>query len=69
MLSQAEEAGKCYNMVLELNPKNDTAWWHKARVLYDLGRVEEANRCTEKALEINPHIPKDFHYHGARAKR
>jgi len=47
-----EEALKCFERALEIDPKDAAAWYNKGNALYDLGRYEEAIECYDRALEI-----------------
>ena len=45
-----EEAIKCYDRILKLNPYSKTALGYKGFALLKLNRRSEATRCYEKAL-------------------
>lgn len=49
-----EDALKCYEKGLELDPRLCSLWNNKALALRALGRYEEALRCYERALELEP---------------
>ena len=49
-----EESRKCWDSLLEINDKYETAWFGKGVVLVEMGKAEEALPCIEKALVINP---------------
>ena len=51
-----EEATKCYDKALRINPNDDYAWNYKGDALLNLKRYKEAIRCCDKALEINPNF-------------
>ncbi len=53
-LGRYDEAIRCYDTALEINPEYAYLWNGKGNALYDLGRYDEAIRCYDKALEINP---------------
>ena len=53
-LGKHEEAIKCYDKVLELNPEDISAWFYKGYELGKLGKHEEAIKCYDKVLELNP---------------
>jgi tetratricopeptide (TPR) repeat protein len=53
-LGQFEEALKCYDKMLEIDPRDATALCNKGNVLRDLGRYEEAISCCDKALALDP---------------
>ena len=48
--NKLEEALKCYNKALELDPKNVGAWNNKGKVLANLGKHEEAIECYNLSL-------------------
>ena len=49
-----EEAIKCYDKAIEINPKNDNAYTNKGISLAKQENHEEAIKCYDKAIEINP---------------
>ncbi len=51
-----DEAIRCYDKLLELDPRYAVAWYNKGNSLDALGRDEEAIRCYDKALEVDPRI-------------
>jgi tetratricopeptide (TPR) repeat protein/tRNA A-37 threonylcarbamoyl transferase component Bud32 len=53
-LGRHEEAVRCYDKALELDPRDAEVWNNKGDCLDSLGRREEAIRCCERALELNP---------------
>ncbi len=53
-LGRYEEALRCYNHALAINPRDAYAWNNKGVSLSKLGRYEESLRCYNQALEINP---------------
>jgi tetratricopeptide (TPR) repeat protein len=59
-----EEAIKCYNEALEINPHQTESWFNKGNSLGSLGRFEEAIKCHDKALEINPKHPMGWNNKG-----
>ncbi|NIA12013.1 MAG: tetratricopeptide repeat protein [Nitrospiraceae bacterium] len=56
-LGRYEEAIRCYDKVLEINPKNSWVWNCKGDALRHLERYEEAMMCCDKAIEIRPKDP------------
>ena len=52
-----EEALKCYEKVIELNPKKQShvawAWYEKCGSLYELSRYKESIEAANKALELD----------------
>lgn len=53
-LGRFDEAIKCHDKALEINPQDADAWINKGISLQHLGRVDEAMKCYDTALEINP---------------
>jgi tetratricopeptide (TPR) repeat protein len=53
-LGRYDEAIRCYEKALEIDPRYAAAWNNKGSSLDCLGRYDEAIRCCEKALEIDP---------------
>ncbi len=49
-----EEALKCYECALELDPVNPRYWFARGKVLSAATRNQEALACFEKALAIDP---------------
>ncbi|MDD5311456.1 MAG: tetratricopeptide repeat protein [Dehalococcoidia bacterium] len=52
-LGKYDEAIRCLDKALELDPRIITAWNNKGASLSKLGKYEEAIRCCDKALEID----------------
>jgi Flp pilus assembly protein TadD len=53
-LGRFEEALRCFNEALVLDPHDAMAWNNKGVCLAGLGRHDEAIACYNKALEIDP---------------
>lgn len=53
-LKNYEEAIKCYEKTLEINPWAIDAWYYQGIDLEFLGKYNEAIKCYEKLLEIDP---------------
>jgi tetratricopeptide (TPR) repeat protein len=53
-LGRYDEAIRCYEKALEIDPRETAAWNNKGISLDALGQYDEALRCCEKALEIDP---------------
>jgi len=53
-LGRLEEAIRCYDRALEIDPQLVMAWNNRGVSLRRLGRPEEAIRCYDRALEIDP---------------
>ena len=51
-LGKYEEAIKCYDEALKLNPKYENAWIHKGNSLNKLGKYEEAIACFDESIQI-----------------
>ena len=49
-----EEAVKCYDCALELEPKNHRVWFSRGRALSEATRNQEALACYENAIAIDP---------------
>ena len=52
-LGKHEEAIKCYDKALELNPKYEKAWNNKGNTFEKLGRKEEAQECFQEAKKLS----------------
>jgi mannosyltransferase len=48
------EAIKCFNEAVEINPLYANAWCCEGMALYKLGEYEEAIKALDKAIEVNP---------------
>ena len=64
-LGRYEEAIRCYEKALELDPSDDAAWHNKGGSLHHLGLYEEAIICFDKALELDAHNEKTWNNKGA----
>lgn len=50
-----DEAIKCYDKAIELNPQAAEVWYNKGTVFSkNLSRYGEAIQCFDKAIELNP---------------
>lgn len=63
-LRRSEDAIRCYDRSLELNPLFVDAWHGKGLALFILGRDEEAIDCYDKTLELNPRKADAWHQKG-----
>ncbi len=54
LMGEPEEAIKCYNRAIELDPKNIHAWISKGGALDAQNKYEEAIKCYDKAIELDP---------------
>ena len=52
-LGRFEEAIRCHDKAMELDPRHPSAWNNKGTSLDKLGRHEEATRCYDRALELD----------------
>jgi tetratricopeptide (TPR) repeat protein len=52
-----EEAIKCYEQAIILDPQNALAWNGKGAAIASMGRYDEAMECFEKAIEIDGEFP------------
>ena len=53
-LGQLDDAIKCCNKALELNPDDANPYINKGVALGSLGQFDDAIKCYNKALELNP---------------
>jgi tetratricopeptide (TPR) repeat protein len=49
-----EEAIKCFDKAVHLDPNNTLAWISKANALIEFGNEEEARKCLDRAKKIDP---------------
>src|SRR5206468_3221696 len=52
-----EEALKCYDRALEIDPTFVNLYYGKGIIFVTLGRYDEALKCYDRALEIDPEYP------------
>ncbi|MBI5563147.1 MAG: tetratricopeptide repeat protein [Deltaproteobacteria bacterium] len=67
--NRLDEAVKCFDMAILLDPDSPMALHNKGLALSDLNREDEAIRCYDKALEINPDIAGAWLNKGASLNR
>jgi tetratricopeptide (TPR) repeat protein len=48
-----EEAIKCFDKAVQIDPNNALAWISKANALIEYGNGEEAKKCLDKARKID----------------
>jgi tetratricopeptide (TPR) repeat protein len=48
-----EEAIKCFDKAVQIDPNNVLAWISKANALIEYGNGEEAKKCLDKASKID----------------
>ncbi|HDN82730.1 MAG TPA: tetratricopeptide repeat protein, partial [Candidatus Altiarchaeales archaeon] len=53
-LGYIQEALRCFDRAIELNPNLAQAWYNKGLVLFGLGKINESLSCANIALRINP---------------
>jgi len=61
-LDQNEDAIRCFDRALEMEPDNLLAITNKAGSLYNLKRIDEAFALFRTALNINPNVFPPWHY-------
>ena len=54
LLDGSEEALKCFDKAVELDPEFVDAWLNKGYTLHHLGKREESIVCIRKVLELDP---------------
>ena len=55
-LGKYEEAIKCFDKAIEIDPKYVGAWYNKGFFLTRMEKIEEAIKCYDKAIEIDPNF-------------
>ena len=60
ILHRPEEALKCFDKVIELEPEDPQIWYLKSVALQELEKHEEANECFERAIDLGFEPPKQF---------
>ena len=63
-LGRHEEAIRCYDQTLAIDPRYAMAWNNKGTSLAALGRREEAIRCYDQALAIDPRYARAWNNKG-----
>jgi len=53
-LGMNQEAIKCFDKALRINPRIEEVWSNKGHALDNLGQYQEAIKCYDEALRINP---------------
>jgi len=51
-----DEAIKCYNEAIKINPHYAPAWYNKGNVLNSQGKYDEAIECYDEAIGLNPQL-------------
>ena len=49
-----EEAIKCYDKALKINPKDIAPWFDRGVCFFSINNYEEALKCYDKVLKLNP---------------
>jgi len=49
-----DEAIKCFNKILKIQPNNEVALYQKGWALEKLGRKKQAKRCFDRLIKIKP---------------
>ncbi len=51
-LGKYNEAIKCLDEAIKLNPKDEKVWFNKGNSLNSLGKYNEAIKCLDEAIKI-----------------
>jgi len=62
--NRLNEALKCFDDALQINPQNDLAWGDKGLILDKQEKIEEALAAFSKAIAINPNNAITWHNKG-----
>ncbi|HVG94568.1 MAG TPA: tetratricopeptide repeat protein [Planctomycetota bacterium] len=49
---EPEEALRCYERAIDVDPESSEAWWGRGKAAYDLGRLERADRDYLRAMRL-----------------
>ena len=60
-----EEAIKCFDKAIWLNPDDDLLWVHKGMSLYELKNYDEAIKCFDNAIRLNAQYDDAWFYKGS----
>ena len=63
-LGRYDDAIRCHDKALELDPRDTAAWNNKGGSLANLNRYDEAIRCYDRALELDPRDAKAWNNKG-----
>jgi len=63
-LRRFDEAIKCHDRALEINPQLAEVWSNRGNSLHSLGRFDEAIKCHDRALKINPQLAEAWNNKG-----
>lgn len=55
-LGKWDDAVKCFDQAIRLDPRNSSFWVAKGVALAELGRHDEAVKCYDKAIEIKSQV-------------
>ncbi|MBU7026651.1 MAG: tetratricopeptide repeat protein, partial [Theionarchaea archaeon] len=50
------EAIKCFDEILEVDPRHAETLYNKGKTLQKLGKYFEARTCFDEAAKIDPHL-------------
>jgi tetratricopeptide (TPR) repeat protein len=53
-MNRPRKAIAIYDVILELDPKNEVVWNRKGEILLAMGKYDDANRCFDQALSAVP---------------
>jgi len=59
-----DEAIKCYDEAIKLNPQYAEAWSSKGNALVNQGDYDEAIKCYDEAIKLNPQYAKAWYNKG-----
>ena len=51
-IGRCDDALKCYNTAIRLDPYDSESWFNKGVILKKLGRKKQAESCMKKAVTI-----------------
>ena len=59
-LGKKDDAIRCYDKALGLNPNYFISWHNKGLIYENLGQLADAEKCYANALNINPKVALDM---------
>lgn len=63
-LGKHEDAVKCYDRALEIDPDFADAWYNKGELLCELAEFDDGIKCYDKVLEIDPNYASAWYIKG-----